>query len=260
MPDLTCPESPDDARDHPAADPWAPPEPCGPPDRSAERADLARRGDRAAGAGAAVCPVTWGGFRKGDIVAVQGRPGEWELMDHTPTAGVWQIEAARPEDRMPAEAHTVELRALADAPQVRRGDLVVQNFPEQVRAATVGRVYRLGRWVAETARTETDRHPRGLLGDTERLVVVTREQLDAAVRIGVEAGPHRGRIVQAVVTRHAGKFRVTCRCSPTIDLCRAGRATAWCSSVEAARTLWEWHTTGEAGPAPADFTPPETTV
>ncbi|MFJ3182605.1 hypothetical protein ACIPJN_30030 [Streptomyces sp. NPDC086796] len=204
--------------------------------------------------------VMWGGFRKGDIVAVQGRRGEWELMSHTPAPGVWQIEAARPKDRAPAEAHTVELLALADAPQVHRGDLVVQNFPEQVLAGTVGHVYRLGRWVAEATRTEADGHTWGLLDDVERLVVVTREQLDTAVQLDVEAGAHRGRIIQAVVTRHTGKFRVICRCSPTIDLCRAGRATAWCSSVEAAWALWDWHTTGEAGPAPADFASPETTA
>lgn len=195
----------------------------------------------------------WGGFQRGDIVAIEGRAGEWELMAHVQMTGVWQVEPARPEDREPEEAHVSTLRRLTDAPHVHRGDLVMQSYPEQERVAEVGAVFGLGRWVAETTRTEQDGRTWSLLDDVERLVVVTREVVESALRLNVEDGEHRGRIVQTIVTRHAGRFRVTCRCLPGIEVCRKGRQVGWCSSVEAARALWAWHVAGEESEAPDDF-------
>ncbi|MFJ3100350.1 hypothetical protein [Streptomyces sp. NPDC086835] len=193
-------------------------------------------------------------FRTGDIVAVDGRPGDWELM--APAGDAWEVEPAQDGDRERAIVPAAALRPLADAPHVRRGDLVMQNYAEQWQAAVVGNVYRLGRWVAVKTHPATEHSPAWTqLDDVESLVVVTAEQVESAVRLDMVAGDHRGRIIQAVVTRHAGKFRVTCSCKDGLEVCRTGRQVGWCSSLEAARELWEWHAAGSVGPAPADRLP-----
>ncbi|MEW2631638.1 hypothetical protein AB0903_08255 [Streptomyces sp. NPDC048389] len=193
-------------------------------------------------------------FRTGDIVAVDGRPGDWELM--APAGDAWEVEPAQAGGRERTTVPAAALRPLADAPHVRRGDLVMQNYAEQWQAAVVGDVYRLGRWVAVKTRPADEHGPAwSMLDDVETLVVVTAEQVESAVRLDVEAGDHRGRIVQAVVTRHAGKFRVTCSCKDGLEVCRIGRQVGWCSSLEAARELWEWHAAGSVGTAPADRLP-----
>lgn len=120
-------------------------------------------------------------FQVGDLVALDGRPGDWELMAYTPKPGRWQVEPAQSGERDRDEVHMSELRRLADAPQVRRGDLVLQNYPEQQWAGEVGAVYRLGRWVAETTRQTPGGRSWVSLEDVERLVVVTREQMKAAM-------------------------------------------------------------------------------
>ncbi|WP_284576749.1 hypothetical protein [Streptomyces sp. 2P-4] len=193
----------------------------------------------------------WGDFREGDIVAVEGRPGDWELMARTDRPGVWDIETARADDREQATAETPALSVLDDAPHVRRGDLVLQHYPEQTRAAVVGDVYRLGRWVA--VKHATDEHGGTMLDDVATLTVVTQEQLDAAVSLPVEDGEHRGRILEVLVSRHAGMFRVTCQCLDGMEVCRGGRRIGYSSSVAAARALWEWHAAGQTGEAPEDF-------
>ncbi|MBK3638594.1 hypothetical protein JHN52_38255, partial [Streptomyces sp. MBT97] len=197
----------------------------------------------------------WDGFRAGDLVTVEGRPGEWELMEQTATPGLWRIESARYGEREEGEARTADVRHIPDAPHVRRGDLCVQNYPEQTTGGVAGNIYRLGRWVVERLCTTHDGRTYGLMDDASTQVVLTREQVDSAVRLDVEEGEHRGRIVQAIVTRHAGQFRVTCVCCPNIDLTRHGRQAAWSDTVDAARALWAWHVSGEVGPAPAADAP-----
>ncbi|MFF3096779.1 hypothetical protein [Streptomyces cyaneofuscatus] len=194
----------------------------------------------------------WGEFRENDIVTVEGRPGEWELMARTDRPGVWDIEPARADNRERATAETPALSPLADAPHVRRGDLVLQHYPEQTRAATVGDVYRCGRWVAVKHPLATDGHTRAMVDDVDTLTVVTREHLDSAVRLPVEAGEHRGRIMEVLVSRHAGTFRVTCDCLDGMEVCRNGRQIGYSRTVAAASALWEWHAAGQQGPAPED--------
>lgn len=48
--------------------------------------------------GAAQAPDTASGdevLQSGEIVAVEGWPGEWELMEPGPGPGVWTVESAR---------------------------------------------------------------------------------------------------------------------------------------------------------------------
>ncbi|MEV3895342.1 hypothetical protein [Streptomyces anulatus] len=59
----------------------------------------------------------WGGFRKGDIVTVEGRPGEWELTAHTDRPGVWDMDPARDGSGGPATAETPALRPVAAEPE-----------------------------------------------------------------------------------------------------------------------------------------------
>ncbi|MFJ3545440.1 hypothetical protein ACIPQH_25130 [Streptomyces rubiginosohelvolus] len=193
----------------------------------------------------------WGNFRENDIVTVEGRPGEWELMARTDRPGVWGIEPARADNRERATAETPALSPLADAPHVRRGDLVLQHYPEQTRAAVVGDVYRCGRWVAVKHPMDADGRP--MVDDVDTLTVVTREHLDNAVSLTVGDGGHRGRILEVLVSRHAGMFRVTCQCLDGMEVCRGGRRIGYSSSVAAARALWEWHAAGQTGDAPEDF-------
>lgn len=186
-------------------------------------------------------------FLPGEIVAVEGQPGEWELMEFGPGPDVWTVESARLEDRVSAQAAVSALRRLADAPHVRRGDLVMQSYPEQERAAVVGAVFRLGQWVAVKSYTLPDGRVSRTMDSVDRLEVVTPEQLAAAVRLDVAHGAHRGRIVQAVVSSRAGQFRVVCWCAPGAgEICRDGRRVTWCPSLDTARALWDWHVGGTA--------------
>ncbi|OEV20215.1 hypothetical protein AN221_13520 [Streptomyces nanshensis] len=189
-------------------------------------------------------------FSAGEIVNVEGRTGYWELMKPGPGPGVWTVESARLENRVSARVAASALQRLADAPRIRRGDLVMQRFPEQERASVVGAVAWLGQWVA----VKEDPHSGGsgpaMMDAVDRLEVVTAEQLAAAVRLEVSHGGHQGRIVQAVVSARAGQFRVVCRCAPGAgEICRDGRAVTWCSTLESARELWDWHV---GGPDPID--------
>ncbi len=181
-------------------------------------------------------------YRAGDIVRVEGRAGEWELMKPGPGPGVWTVESARLEDRVSAQVVVSALRRLADAPHVRRGDLVMQRYPEQERAAVVGAVVRLGRWVAVKSSAQADGSICRTLDSVDRLEVVTAEQIAAAVRLDLAHGVHVGRIVQAVVSARAGQFRVVCRCAPGAgEICRDGRKVTWCPTLDSARQLWDWH-------------------
>ncbi|MEV1040510.1 hypothetical protein AB0J01_28250 [Streptomyces sp. NPDC050204] len=201
----------------------------------------------------AAVPLLGDGFRSGDIVAVDGRQGEWELMARAWTPGVWQVEPARPDGRERDEVPVSALRALADGPHVRRGDLVMQSYAEQELAAEVGTVYRQGyHWMAQKLFTLGGRTWRASDDEVDRLVVVTPAQMESALRLVRETAGHRGRIVQAIVTRYAGMFRLTCQCLPGVDICRKGRQRGWCSTLEDAQALWEWHAAGERGGAPAD--------
>ncbi|KOV41901.1 hypothetical protein ADK98_25215 [Streptomyces sp. H036] len=179
-------------------------------------------------------------FSAGEIVQVEGRAGYWELMKPGPE-GVWTVESARLENRVSARVAASALQRLAEAPRIRRGDLVMQRFPEQERASVVGAVAWLGQWVA----VKEDPHSGGgpaMVDAIDRLEVVTAEQLASAVRLDVSHGGHRGRIVQAVVSARAGQFRVVCRCAPGAgEICRDGRAVTWCSTLDSARALWDWH-------------------
>ncbi|MFE3378752.1 hypothetical protein [Streptomyces anulatus] len=196
-------------------------------------------------------PAATAGCRTGDIVAVDGRPGDWELMASAGSG--WEIEAARPDHRQRATVPASALRPLPDAPHVRRGDLVIQSFAEQMRAAVVSDVYRCGRWVAVKTHAATEDMPASTtVDDVESLTVVTAEQVQRAVRLDVEDGDHRGWIFQAIVTRRAGQFRVACQCLQGMEVCRTSRQIGWCTTLEAARSLWEWHAAGSIGPAPAD--------
>ncbi|MEU2514433.1 DUF6197 family protein, partial [Streptomyces syringium] len=154
-----------------------------------------------------------------------------------------------------AEVVDAELIEEEDTPNLRVGDLAVQRFAEMTKeqVGEVRRLFRNGSWLAEVVRTDADGQEIVLLENVDHLAKVTPEQL-AATRPTerLENGQHRGWLAQALVTRHAGKFRVTCMCLPSVEICREGRRVGWCSTVEAARALWEWHTAGEVGPAPED--------
>ncbi|KOU73707.1 hypothetical protein ADK61_22185 [Streptomyces sp. XY66] len=192
-------------------------------------------------------PPDDGMFSAGEIVEVEGRPGEWELMKPGPGPGVWTVEPAQLEDRVSTKVAVSTLQRLADAPHVRRGDLVMQRYPEQERAAVVGAVVRLGQWVAVKSYTLPDGGVCRALDSVDRLEVVTAEQLAAAVRLDVVHGAHVGRIVQAVVSARAGQFRVVCRCAPGAgEICRDGRKVTWCLSLDSAHQLWDWHVSGPA--------------
>ncbi|MFD8727770.1 hypothetical protein [Streptomyces sp. NPDC059611] len=195
-------------------------------------------------------PDLWGtgvsplgeGFRAGEIVGVTGRPGEWELMEPGPGPGVWTVEPALLEGRVRAPVAEGALQRLPDAPHVRRGDLVMQRYPEQEQAAVVGAVVRLGQWVALKSHPLPDQDVCPVLDSVDRLEVVTARQLAAAVRLDVVHGAHVGRIVEAVVSARAGQFRVVCRCAPGAgEVCRDGRKVTWCPSLDSARQLWDWH-------------------
>ena len=118
-------------------------------------------------------PPDGGMFSAGEIVGVEGRPGEWELMK--PGPGVWTVESARLEDRASTEVSVNSLQRLADTPHIRRGDLVMQRYPEQERAAGVGAVARLGQWVAVKSYTLPDGGVCQALDSVDRLEVVTAE-------------------------------------------------------------------------------------
>ncbi|CAM5401908.1 hypothetical protein SALBM135S_00573 [Streptomyces alboniger] len=197
-------------------------------------------------------------FRAGDIVTIQGRPGERKLME--PAAPrTWTVQPARPEHRDREAAPASGLRPVPDAPQVRRGDLAMQYHPEQERGGIVGHVYRLGRWVCEKTVTDADGTTWQRTDEVDTLVVLTSEQAARAVRLDIAHGPHRGRIVQAVVSQRARQFRVGCSClndSTHEEVCGTGRKVGWCTSLHPARAQWQWHAGGEAKPAPADAETP----
>ena len=117
-----------------------------------------------------------------------------------PGLGVWTVESARLEGRVSAKVSVSSLQRLSDTPHIGRGDLVMQRYPEQERAAVVGAVVRLGQWVAVKSYTLPDGGVCQALDSVDRLEVVTAEQLAAAIRLDVVHGTHVGRIVQAVVT------------------------------------------------------------
>jgi hypothetical protein len=189
-------------------------------------------------------------FSAGEIVKVEGRAGYWELMKPGPGPDVWTAESARLEDRVSVQVTAGALHRPADAPHVHRGDLVMQRYPEQEQAAMVGAVVRLGQWVAVTSYTLPDGGVWRALDSADRLEVVTAKQLAAAIRLKVSHGVHVGRIVQAVVSARAGQFRVVCQCAPGAgEICRDGRTVTWCSTLEGARKLWDWHV---GGPDPID--------
>ncbi|WDN55905.1 hypothetical protein [Streptomyces clavuligerus] len=185
-------------------------------------------------------------FTTGEIVGVAGLPGEWELMEPGPGPGVWTVESARLDNRVSTRVAVSAVRRLVDAPCIRRGDLVIQRYPEQERASVVGAVVRLGQWVA--VKEDPLHGGPAMMDPVSRLEVVTAGQLAAAVRLEVSLGGHRGRIVQAVVSARAGQFRVVCRCAPGAgEICRDGRTVTWCSTLDSARDLWDWHVS-ESGP------------
>ncbi|WP_435057785.1 hypothetical protein [Streptomyces sp. bgisy060] len=189
-------------------------------------------------------------FSAGEIVKVESRTGYWELMTPGPGPGVWTVESARIDNRVRTQVAACALQRLADAPRIRRGDLVIQRYPEQERASVVGAVAWLGQWVAVKEDPSSDGSGPAMLDSVDRLEVVTAEQLAAAVRLKVSHGGHQGRIVQAVVSARAGQFRVVCRCAPGAgEICRDGRTVTWCSTLDSARALWEWHV---GGPDPGD--------
>ncbi|MEU8542915.1 hypothetical protein AB0C52_23515 [Streptomyces sp. NPDC048717] len=197
-------------------------------------------------------PLDGGMFSAGEIVKVEGRRGKWELMTPGPGPEVWTVESARLDDRVSAKVSVSALQRLADAPHVRRGDLVMQRYPEQERAAVVGAVVRLGQWVAATSYTLPGGTIWRMVDQVDRLKVVTAEQLATAIRLDVVHGAHTGRIVQAVVSARAGQFRVVCSCAPGAgEICRNGRKVTWCPSLDSARQLWDWHV---SGPAPTSST------
>jgi hypothetical protein len=144
----------------------------------------------------------------------------------------------------------------AETPPLAVGSLVMQNYPEQQQYAAVTRVYRLGRWVADVTWHRPEGNVPDLMQDVDSLVVVTREQLDAVTPpLAVAAEGHAGKIVQAIVSRWAGHFTVRCSCLGSLEVCRDGRQIGWSRTQQSAQRLWEWHTAGEQGPAPAAGAP-----
>ncbi|MFI8928244.1 DUF3560 domain-containing protein [Streptomyces sp. NPDC053474] len=123
---------------------------------------------------------------------------------------------------------------------VKVGMLAVQDFFEQTHARRVVRVYQNGNWLAEMV---SDRDGSVTSDHTNRLAVVTQEQVDALVSVDVEDAGYRGRITQALVSQHAGQFRVVCQCEDGMEVCEPGhsRKIAWRATVEEARELWEQH-------------------
>ncbi|MFE3505087.1 hypothetical protein [Kitasatospora sp. NPDC059160] len=133
---------------------------------------------------------------------------------------------------------------------VRPGGLAVQDFFEQTHARRVVRVHQLGAWLAELI-SEVD-------GSTftetcNRLRIVTREAVDALVRVEVEEHGHRGRVSEAIAGGKVGLFRVTCACSDWNELEEPGRsrAIAWRRSEAEARALFAEHAAPAGVPTPA---------
>ncbi|MFB6830519.1 hypothetical protein [Streptomyces hydrogenans] len=122
------------------------------------------------------------------------------------------------------------------------GDLVVQNYYEQTQHATVQDIgLKHGRWEADLLwhRPDGDDLVKGRT--VCDLVRVTREQVENAGRVKVSAPGHTGELVQSIVTRHAGKWRVLCSCEPGLELCEGSRRVAWSATEEEARALWDRH-------------------
>ncbi|MET9735639.1 hypothetical protein ABZZ79_34940 [Streptomyces sp. NPDC006458] len=211
----------------------------------------------------------YGPFERGQIVTVDGREGEWCLMAKGQNHGVWQAEPATLDGGSREEFKVSELspwgaaEALAgyhalglykekkkaaawmlpvDAKgrPIRLGDLVVQHYYEQSEARRVQRVYRNGNWLTAVVGEDgsvSSEH-------CNNVQIVTQEQVDAlAEPLRVEEGGHRGRIVQALVTRHAGQFRATCSCKDGLELIEPGssREVWWFKTQEAALAAWHEH-------------------
>ncbi|MFD8413982.1 hypothetical protein ACFV2Q_19860 [Streptomyces sp. NPDC059650] len=111
-------------------------------------------------------------FTTGEIVGVAGLPGEWELMEPGPCPKGWTVEYARLENRLSTQVAASALQRLADAPRIRRGDLVMQRYPEQERASVVGAVVRLGQWVAVKEDPRPDGGGPAMMDSVDRLEVV----------------------------------------------------------------------------------------
>ncbi|WP_051812046.1 hypothetical protein [Kitasatospora sp. MBT63] len=123
---------------------------------------------------------------------------------------------------------------------VRVGHLAVQDFFERTGSGRVTKVFKRGGWFAEVV-SENDGHV--LTEHCNRLRLVTRAQIDALVRVEVEAHGHRGRVIEAIAGGRAGQFRTVCKCNGGFELSEPGRsrAIAWRLSEAAARDLFTDH-------------------
>ncbi|MGW3371725.1 hypothetical protein [Streptomyces hydrogenans] len=210
----------------------------------------------------------YGPYEPGQMVTVDGVEGVWCLMAEG--HGVWQAEPTTLNGGERREFKASELfpwgavEALAgyhalnlykeettasafmlpvDAKgrTIKPGMLVVQHYFEQSHPRRVRRVYSNGNWSAEAV---SERDGSVLSENCNNLQIVTQEQVDAlAEPLRVEAGAHRGWIVQALVTRHAGQFRATCTCHDGLELIEPGRSRAvrWFKTQAEAVAAWHEH-------------------
>ncbi|RST00359.1 hypothetical protein EF910_31990 [Streptomyces sp. WAC07149] len=200
----------------------------------------------------------WGPYERGQIVTVDGEEGMWCLMARAQNEGVWQAEPAtwhggdRREFKLSTltlvewapDAESWQKPVDAKGKELRLGMLAVQNFEEQTYAGEVRRIYSNGSWLADVVRQEGS----VMKEHTNRLAVVTQEQVAAlAEPLPVEGNGHRGRIMQALVTNKAGKFRATCVCMGGMEIPAEGRsrAIAWFDTQAEAVAAWERHATVE---------------
>nr|BEK71320.1 hypothetical protein KPHV_85470 [Kitasatospora purpeofusca] len=133
-----------------------------------------------------------------------------------------------------------ELPVDATGRTVQVGHLAVQDFFEQTNSGRVTKVFKRGSWLAEVV-SENDGYV--LTEQCNRLRLVTRAQMDALVRVDVEAHGHRGRVIEAIAGGRHGQFRTRCECADGLELSEPGcsRAIAWRPSEAAARALFYEH-------------------
>ncbi|MEU4948050.1 hypothetical protein [Streptomyces lavendulae] len=202
----------------------------------------------------------WGPFERGQIVTVDGEEGMWTLMAHAQNEGVWQAEPAtlRGGERREFSVSALTAKTWPDGAEdwqkpvdaagreIRLGDLVVQDFFEQTTVREVTRIYQNGNWLAHAVQVCADGRRDEFTEQTNRLRVVTREQLAAHVDIDLEDGGHQGRIVSALASNWACQFRVLCTCGEFFDweeVTEPGRSRkiAWRKTLGEAQALWAEH-------------------
>ncbi|MGW1362989.1 hypothetical protein ACWCQP_36975 [Streptomyces chartreusis] len=200
----------------------------------------------------------YGPYEAGQIVTVEGHPDLWCLMAQAQNHGFWQAEPATleggPRKEFPLRklapwpategAEAWQLPVDAAGREIRLGDLVVQDFKEQIHTRRVTRIYRNGSWHVIAV---SDRDGTTLIDECNRMRVISPQEAAARVELHVEDCGYKGRIVQSIASNKRGQFRVLCTCGDDFaywdEVVEAGhpRKIAWRKTLKEARKVWDDH-------------------